>query len=326
MVKISKIGENAFLKQLFSEGHVHGGKDDCVVLRIGKNNVLISTDSVSYSTNLPAESTPSQIGAFLASINLSDIAAMAGKPIGLLGSFIVPPSTEDRFLYEIVEAIDLKMKEFGSEYLGGDTKEGAELVLAGTAIGEQKDSVLRRRSDLKKGQILCVTGKQGRAASGYIFYRSGYRKRQGIDLLLNFTPRIREAQIISEYGGKFMTDLSDGIASAIAKAKDDFNIGFRIVQNEIGLDRNVSRAILLSGASDLDLSLYFGGDYELMFTIENDNYRDFKDAMEKNRIDVSFIGDSWEGENIIFDGEKWTTINRAGYEHFREPPKLGKIV
>ena len=63
-----------------------------------------------------------------------------------------------------------------------------------------------------------------------------------------------------------------------------------------------------------------------MFTIENDNYRDFKDAMEKNRIDVSFIGDSWEGENIIFDGEKWTTINRAGYEHFREPPKLGKIV
>ena len=59
-----------------------------------------------------------------------------------------------------------------------------------------------------------------------------------------------------------MTDLSDGIASAIAKAKDDFNIGFRIVQNEIGLDRNVSRAILLSGASDLDLSLYFGGDYE----------------------------------------------------------------
>ncbi len=324
-MKISKIGENAFIKQLFKDGHVHGGNDDCVVLRIGKENVLISTDSVSYSTNLPAESTASQIGAFLASINLSDIAAMAGKPIGMLGSFMVPGSTEDRFLYEIVEAIDLKMKEFGSKYLGGDTKEGVELVLAGTVIGEQKETIIRRRSDLRKGQILCVTGRQGRAASGYIFYRSGYRKRQGIDLLLNFKPRVKEAQIISEYGGKFMTDLSDGIASAIKKTKEDFNIGFRIVQNEIPLDRNVSRAILLSGASELDLSLYFGGDYELMFTIENTNYRDFKDAMEKNRIDVSYIGDSWDGENIIFDGEKWTAINRVGYEHFSVPPKLGKI-
>ena len=324
-MKLSDLGEIGLISQLFQRGHIHGGKEDCVVLRIGKKNILLSTDSVSYLTNLPRKSTPAQIGQFLASINLSDIAAMAGNPLGMLASFLVSKKTDSEFVEKIVEAADLKLREFGAEYLGGDSKEGHDLEIAGTIIGEQDDKLLRRRSDIRKGQLVGITGTMGRGAAGYVFFKSGYRVSHGINLMMSFIPRIKEARIISELGGKFMTDLSDGINGSITRAKRDFGVGFRIVEDEIPLDANVAKASQLSGETPTNIAMNYGGDYEIMFTIDNTKYSDFKAAMESEHIKASFIGDTWEGGNILFDGAKWNNIAEGGYEHFRVQPKIGKI-
>jgi thiamine-monophosphate kinase len=83
----------------------------------------------------------------------------------------------------------------------------------------------------------------GRAASGYIFYRTGYRPDLGINMMLGISARIREAQIMSEYGAKFMMDLSDGVFASISQMKSDYGIGFKIVENELKPDRNVAKAI-----------------------------------------------------------------------------------
>ncbi len=324
-MKLSGIGERAIIESLFRSGHVHGGSDDCVVIRENNTNFLVSTDSVSTRTNIPKGASASQIGKFLASINLSDVAAMAGIPIGMVASFNVPESFDSVDLERIVESCDTRLNEFGAQYLGGDTKESRDMVISGTIIGKQNDSLLRRRSDIRKGQVVCVTGDMGRAASGYIFYSSDYRKSFGIDLLLDISPKVREAQVISRNGGKFMTDLSDGISSSIFSTKKEFGIGFRLVQDEIPLDSNVKKAIQLSGASDLDIALNYGGDYELMFTIENENYAAFRKSMEKEGIKVSYIGDTWEGDNMIFDGQRWNMLQPGGYEHFRGKRGIGTL-
>jgi thiamine-monophosphate kinase len=73
------------------------------------------------------------------------------------------------------------------------------------------------------------------------------------------------------------------------------------------------------------MTLSFGGDYEILFTIENENYADFKSAMESEKIHVSYIGDTWKGDNIIFDGRSWSQIVGGGYQHFAPAPKIGSI-
>lgn len=324
-MKLKEIGERNIIKEITKRHMSVSSTDDCALIEFGDEYFMMSTDLVSELTNIPAGSPPALIGEFAASINLSDIAAMAGIPLGLLISVSANPDTDDSYLYKVFDGMSRKLREFDTEILGGDTKEGSHLSLACTSIGRQKKEKTLLRSNIRPKQILCVTGKLGRASSGYIYLKTGYNISRGRQMMMDITPRIREAQIIAEHGGRFMTDLSDGLFSAISQLKNDFSIGAKVVQDEIPGAKSVGKAAELSGASELDIKANFGGDYELLFTIENSSYGDFKRSMEAEKIPVSYIGETWEGENMIFNGENWSVISEIGYEHFKEIPKLGRI-
>ncbi len=298
-------------------------KDDCAVLENGAEYLLLSTDIIRQSTHIPEGTDPSLIGKFVANINLSDIAAMAGIPSGMLVSYLVDPETDDRYLEKIAASIDRVLKDNGAETLGGDTKEGSELVISGSIMGHQKKELTRRRSHIARGDVVGVTNRLGRAASGYIFYKTGYRPDLGINMMLGITARVKEAQIMSEYGAKFMMDLSDGVFASISQMKSDYGIGFKVVENEFKPDRNVKKAASLTGLSSTEIMCGFGGDYELFFSINNSDYSDFSSAMESEKIDVSFFGEAWDGNNIMFNGNEWVTISERGYEHFGVKPLSG---
>ncbi len=324
-MKLKDIGERKLIDGIFSSFGVKQEKDDCALIDIGEEYFMFSTDVIRGESHIPIGAKPRQIGRFAANVNLSDIAAMAGQPVGLLMSYLVNPETEESYFRELVGGVSEALKKQDAEMLGGDTKEGEELVLSGTAIGRQKKTLTRKRSQIKKGQILGVTNKLGRAASGYVYYRSGYQKSRGIDLMLDISPRIKEAQLISEHGGRFMMDLSDGIYASISQMQSDYGVSFRLVEDELPMDRNVKKASDISGASPTDIMCGFGGDYEILFTIDNENYKDFLSAMESEKIDVSFIGDVWDGGNIMNNGSHWKDITDKGYEHFSSKPSLGRI-
>lgn len=324
-MKLRDIGERGIIEGIFRDHGIRGEKDDCALVEQGDDYIMLSTDILREKTHIPMGAKPRQVGRFAANMNLSDIAAMAGEPIGMLTSYLINPEAEESYFKEIVAGVNAALKAQNAEILGGDTKEGDELVISGTAVGRQSKKLTRKRSDIAKGQIVGVTNVLGRAASGYVFYRSGYLKNAGIDLMLNFSPRIREAKIISEFGGKFMMDLSDGLYSSISQMKLDYGLGFRIVEDELPPDRNVKKASDISGATFTDLMCAYGGDYELLFSVENSNYRNFMDAMESEKIKVSFIGDVWDGDNIMYNGSHWSKISDRGYEHFQGKPRIGKF-
>lgn len=324
-MKLKDLGEREIIERLFRIHNVKQEKDDCALLDLEEKYLLISTDSISTSTHIPIGTKPEQIGSFFASLNLSDIAAMAGEPIGFMTAFSFDSEVEFEHFEGIGKGIKKVLSKYNVELMGGDMKEGPNEVMNGIAIGMQDKKLTRKRSDIRKGQIVAVTNSLGRAAAGYVFYRSGFRKSLGIDLMLNFEPKIKEAITISEYGGKFMMDLSDGLFSSIYQMKHDYGLGFKIVEDELKPNKYVEKAADLSGATMTTLMAGYGGDYELFFTIENKDYPDFRAAMESEKIDVSFIGDVWDGDNMIFDGSRWNLITEKGYEHFSERPVLGKI-
>lgn len=319
-MKLKDIGERKLIQGIFQDFSISQQKDDCATIEAGNEVYLLSTDIMRESTHIPRGAKPRQIGKFAANINLSDIAAMAGEPIGMLASYLLNPEMEESSFREIVSGVNEALKAFDAEILGGDTKEGIETVISGTVLGKQKKELVRRRSDISRGQIIGVTNTLGRAASGYLFHKFGYQKSRATDLILNFTPRIREAQAISRHGGKFMMDLSDGLYASISQMKDDYGLGFRIVEDELPADRNVKKASDLSGISQTDIMGSFGGEYELLFTVDNDHYKDFVDEMKSENVGVSFIGDVWEGKNIIYNGKNWSDITDRGYEHFNRKP------
>jgi thiamine-monophosphate kinase len=326
MLRLSDIGERGIIDRIFSSSEMRQEKDDCAVIKFRNENILISTDSVSLPAHFFPEVQPATMGSFLAAANLSDIAAMAGKPESFLLSLQIPGSYQYTFLDEFVSGLTKTLRTYKTSLDGGDTKEGSYFEATGFIMGFQQPSKTLSRSRIRKNQVLCTTNKIGKSASGYVFYRSSYRQELGLKLMYDIKPRIREASIIAECGGRFMMDLSDGLYSSISQMKRDYGIGFRIVEDELPPDSHVKKAMNLSGASPADIMCKFGGDYELLFTIENSDYRDFKDAMESSKIQVSYIGDTWEGENMMFDGNSWSLIEDRGYEHFAEKPKLGRII
>lgn len=324
-LKLNELGERKIIDKIFSSSGIKQEKDDCAVIKFKGSNILISTDSVSLPTHFFPEVDPATMGSFLAAINLSDIAAMAGEPDSFLLSLQIPGNYQYSFLDEFVSGLTRVLRSYGTRLDGGDTKEGENFEATGFVMGYQKPKSTLYRSRIRKNQVLCTTNKMGKSASGYIFYMSSYRKELGLKLMYDIKPRIKEASLIAQYGGKFMMDLSDGLYSSISQMKRDYGIGFRIVEDELPPDSHVKKAANLSGASPADIMCKFGGDYELLFTIDNSDYRDFKDAMESSKIHVSYIGDTWEGENMMFDGNSWSLIEDRGYEHFAPKPKLGRV-
>ncbi|MHB8358087.1 MAG: thiamine-phosphate kinase [Thermoplasmataceae archaeon] len=324
-MRLNDIGEREIIDRIFSSSAIKQKKDDCAVIKFRNENILISTDSVSIPSHFFPEVQPATMGSFLAAINLSDIAAMAGRPESFLLSLQIPGDYQYSFLEDFIRGLTKTLRAYGTRLDGGDTKEGSYFEATGFVMGFQKPSGTLSRSRIRKNQVLCTTNKMGKSASGYVFYRSSYRKELGLKLMYDVKPRIKEASVIAEYGGKFMMDLSDGLYSSISQMKKDYGMGFRIVEDELPMDPHVSKAANLSGATRTDIMCKFGGDYELLFTIDNSGYRDFRDAMESNKIHVSYIGDTWAGENMMFDGDSWNIIDQPGYEHFSPKPKLGRI-
>ena len=317
-VKLKDIGEREIIDRLRKTYKFTAPQDDCSLIDNGRNYLMITTDSINFKTHVPSGAPPDLAGSYFASLNLSDIAAMAGIPIEFMTAYSLSPETDYSLLEKFESGMVRTLREYKCDFAGGDLKEGFDLNMTGIAVGRQKKLLTRKRSDLAPNQIIGVTNSLGKAAAGYVFYSHKIRKASSIRMMLDIKPRIREAQIISEHGGKFMMDLSDGLASSMQQMKRDYGLGFRVVQDELPAHHDVKRAIEISGVPELDLTMGFGGDYELFFSVENSNYPDFRDAMESEKISVSFIGDAWKGDNLIYNGSEWNKLDINGYEHFRK--------
>lgn len=294
--------------------------DDCAVLKCGDMDLLLSTDLITRATHLPDGTPPFLAGKFFAALNLSDIAAMAGIPEGMLISISVSPEYDIQYMEEFYHGARYELSRYGATILGGDTKEGNDFTASGTIVGRQVPDLIRKRSDIGPGQQLFVTNSLGSAASGYIYYKYGTDKEYGIRQMLDIEPRISEAQKISKNGAKFMMDLSDGIYASIYQMYRDFGTGFRIYMEKIPVAHSVEEASRISGFSVEDITLSFGGDYELLFTVDNEETEGFIHAMEAEHIEVHNIGETYNGINVIHDKGLWHPVNNRGYEHFMGIP------
>ena len=107
-MKLKELGERKaqeIIRKVIGERTMdaQGLKDDCAVVEFKDEYLLITTDMISQKTHIPANATFSQMGWHAVAINLSDIAAMGGEPLGIVLALGMPPDFEEESLQELMD-------------------------------------------------------------------------------------------------------------------------------------------------------------------------------------------------------------------------------
>jgi len=220
------------------QGRVPAAGDDCAVLPFRDTCLLLTTDMLHRASDFPPGTTPYTIGWRSVAASLSDIAAMGGRPLAVVLAASAP-SWEGVFDGVLSGAQDA-CEEVGTRLVGGDLDSSRELFLTSTALGEAARPVLR--SGARPGDLLCLSGPLGRTAAALHFFEQG--RLEEANRLFRFIPGVKEGLKLSSLVTS-MIDISDGLAHSVHLLARASEVGFLA----------------------LEKALYFGEDYELLYTM-----------------------------------------------------------
>lgn len=319
MATLAELGERKaieVLRRVLDHALPADLEDDCAIIPWGDDFLLAATDVVNEDTHLPPGATPFQIGWYVVASNLSDIAAMGGDPLGCLVALTLPRTTTSGFLEELARGMDACAREFGIAILGGDTKEGPRMSIAGTALGKVSKSKILLRRGGNQGEYVVVTGDLGRGGWAMRALEREELRGEALETLLRPYPRIEEGKHLSECGSvTSCMDLSDGLANTLYQLREVNGLSYSVDASTLPLFGRM-REVPLS--DPLDLALYHGGDYELLFTLKPGAYEDLRAMMAKEHLRITKIGEVVSGEgNVLIRGSRTEPLENKGWEHFR---------
>jgi len=323
--RLEDLGERVAIQRIvtiLTKGkNILGIGDDCAAIDIGNKYLLVTTDMMSQRTHIPSQMTPYQMGWFLVAINLSDIAAKGGTPLGLVCSFGLPKKTSEMFLKELTKGADACAVRFGTMVIGGDTKETTEITLCGTAFGTVKKDEFMSRIGARPGDVVAVTGTLGKAGVGYYGLKRNKKEKKLSKALLEPQPRLKEGRLLALLRSVTSSmDLSDGLSASLYQLQKINSVGFEIEKHALPLASGLNKRFYeYHGIDPYFLALHFGGDYELLVTIPPRKLEKTKRTLQKHGITFTPIGIVTQKRKIFLleNGTKKTLPNK-GYEHFKK--------
>jgi thiamine-monophosphate kinase len=321
MKTLGTLGEREtirLIERIIQSDATIGPGDDCAAIDLGDKYLLITTDRMATKSHIPKGMGPYDIGWSIIAVNLSDIAAMGGRPLGLVTAIGITRGHPIDFIEQLADGMNDCARRFGTSIVGGDTKEHDDLVLCGTAFGEvAKNGILLRRG-ASAGDLIAVSGVLGKAGAGFHSLKRNLGLKEAEDALKRPWPRVREGMALSKSG--FVTsciDISDGLSTSVFELSRNSGMTHEIVYEKIPKAKEVEMAF-----HDLerqkDLVLNFGDDFELIFTIKREAEEQLDKLAKECGCPFTVIGKVTSGEeNILIDGGKREKLENLGYEHFR---------
>ena len=282
-----------------NERVILGIGDDCAAIRVRPDcELLVTTDMLMDGRHFVlGEATPEQIGRKAMGVNLSDIAAMAGTPIGAVVAVALPRANAVRVAEGLQRGISQMAERYDVPLIGGDTNAwNGPLVVSITVFGEVKIGQAIRRSGAKIGDAIFVTGPLG----GSLLGRH-----------LNVEPRVREAQLLASAAKiHAMIDISDGLASDLAHILEESGgLGAILDWEAIPIHADSLRSAEQDRRTPLDHALNDGEDFELLFTASREDIVRIEAALPSVRC----IGEMMREPGIrLRSGEN---ITPRGFDH-----------
>ncbi len=325
-MKLSDIGERALVeiaRKTFKRGPPVrvGIGDDAAVIDLDHKYLVATTDMIIESTNFPVGTKPEQIGRKAVVVNLSDLAAMGAEPLGLIFSVSLPRELDVMFIKRLMKSMDREARKYKTYVVGGDLDESNEIMISGAAFGLAKRNQLLKRSEVKKGDVVAVTGELGAASAGLKILQkklSDPKYKKLVKAQLEPIARVKEGITLARSGSvKAATDITDGLASSLWQVACESEVKIMIEKGKIPVHPLVKKFSRQRGFNLDDFVLFGGEDFELLFTVRSSAWDKVRRMLERAGISVSPIGKAIKGSGVyIRDNEKIEVLKNLGYEHF----------
>lgn len=291
-----------------------GLADDAAVLGWPLGQDLVAThDMLAEGVHFTPDCPPADIGWKLAAVNLSDLAAMGARPVGVLMGAGIGSARGPDWAAELLRGLMQCLDAYDTPLLGGDTiRTGPASVLSLTALGQVAPGSALSRGGALAGDDLWVSGTIGDAGLGL-------RVAQGFAVSAGAPGRAALLKRYRRPGPRLALGLAlRGIASAAMDVSDGLLIDAARLAAASGLAvRLDSAAVPLSDAARetgvpvAELAA-MGDDYELLFAAPPSARDMVAAAAAAARTPVGRIGALGPGTGLLLDG---ATPTRMGYQH-----------
>ena len=302
------------------------GDDCCEVVASG--SFLISTDSLVDGIHFNRLFHPAHLlGRKSVAVNLSDIAAMGGRPRFILLSLCLPVDIQWEWISNWLDGVLEILDEYDCVLIGGDTVQAKELVLTVTVLGEPLETGAIYRNTAEVGDTVWVSGPLGSAGCGLKLLMEQLETgkkitSKGADILLaaHLNPRPQIELGLQLAGSGMVTamqDISDGIATDLAHICKASEVSATILEASLPFSPELIPAAAKLETAREDFILRAGEDYQLVFTVKHGAETDFRNRLEGYADTLVKIGEIRSGKGLFLQKDDGTTkeISFQGYEH-----------
>ncbi|UNY99643.1 thiamine-phosphate kinase [Zhouia spongiae] len=337
---VSELGEFGLIDHLTEhfeitqESTVKGIGDDAAVIDFKDKKAVISTDLLIEGIHFDLSYMPlKHLGYKAVMVNLSDIYAMNAMATQITVSIAASNRFPLEALEELYSGVQLACRNYKVDLIGGDTTSSNKgLLISVTAIGEAKEEDLTYRNGAKENDLLVTTGDIGGAYMGLQILE---REKEVFKVNPNNQPDLSpysyiierqlkpEArkdipQLLKELEVKptSMIDISDGLSSEILHLCKNSNVGCNLFEEKIPLDQQVISTCEEFELNSTTVALSGGEDYELLFTISQEDYPKIK--ANPHLTVIGHMTALSEGIHLITRANTKIPITSMGWSPFNE--------
>lgn len=310
---------------------LQGVGDDAAVIQLPDDKVMaISTDTFLEGVHFNLMYYPfKHLGYKCVVAAISDILAMNIVPTQIIVSLAVSNRFPVEVLDELYEGIYAACDRYTLDLVGGDTSpaiSGMQVTITAMGIGKKEDVVYRQGA--KENELIVVTGDLGAAYMGLQILereKEVYKTNPNIqpdlsgnDYLLQrqLRPEARKdvLQFLKDLKVKptSMIDLSDGLASDLFQLCKSNNLGCAIYNEKVPIDGQTSLMAIEFNLDPITAALNGGDDYEMLFTIRQEDYDKIKGNPHMSVI--GYMTDSNSGKTLIDKNGSVVTIKAQGWK------------
>lgn len=318
---LSELGEFGLIDHLTKgfepklSSTVKGIGDDAAVLKFNDKHTLVSTDLLVEGVHFDLAYMPlKHLGYKAVMVNASDVYAMNAKATQITVSIAASNRFPVEALEELYSGIELAAKLYNIDVVGGDTTSSTSgLLISITALGVAEKEDIVYRSGAKPNDLLVVTGDLGAAYMGLQIlerekevFKANPNAQPDLDpytylIERQLKPEARKdiPPLLKDLGVKptSMIDISDGLSSEIIHLCKNSQVGANLFEEKIPLDPAVISVCEEFDIDSTTIALSGGEDYELLFTVSQDDYEKIK--ANPNLSIIGHMTEEKEGMHLI---------------------------
>lgn len=306
--------------------------DDAAVLNFENKNVVVTTDLLVEGVHFDLSYVPlKHLGYKAVIVNLSDVYAMNAKATQITVSIAVSNRFPLEALEELYAGIETAASIYNIDVVGGDTTSSTTgLLISVTAIGEVEANNETYRSGAKPNDLLVVSGDLGGAYMGLQVlerekevYKVNPQNQPDLSLYTyiierQLKPEARKdvVKLLEDLKVKptSMIDVSDGLSSEIMHLCKNSDVGCDLYEEKIPLDPQVISTCEEFNVDSTTVALNGGEDYELLFTISQDDYPKIK--ANPHLTVIGHMKQAKEGMHLVTRADTRIPIKAQGWKNF----------